>query len=256
MSTTRATLDERFTGSDLDQQIWCTSYLPHWSSRAESAATYEVSDGELRLSIPPEQGLWCGDLHKDPLRVSCIQSGNRSGPVGSADGPQPFVPGLVVAEEQPTMWGYTPMYGEVEIRMRGEVTTRSMFAFWLSGIEDQPERCGEICVAEIFGDAIDGSTAYVGIGLHEFRDPSLHEDFSAEPFELDPSQFHTYAVDWRPDVLEFRIDGALVRRIGQAPDYPVQVHVGVFDFPDKATHADDDAVPAMVVSQISGRPSS
>jgi hypothetical protein len=44
--------DERFDGSDLDRAIWTTSYLPAWSSRAESAATYAVSDGALRLSIP------------------------------------------------------------------------------------------------------------------------------------------------------------------------------------------------------------
>lgn len=31
--------------------------------------------------------------------------------------------------------------------VRGSVTERSMFAFWMSGIEDQPERSGEICVA-------------------------------------------------------------------------------------------------------------
>jgi hypothetical protein len=254
MTTPRASLDEQFTGIDLDPNVWCTSYLPHWSSRAESAATYGVSAGELRLSIPAEQGLWCGDLHDGPLRVSCIQSGNRSGLMGSTDGPQPFVPGLLVSEEQPTMWGYTPLYGEIEIRMRGEITPRSMFAFYLSGIEDQPERCGEICVAEIFGDAVNESIAHVGIGVKAFRDPALHQDFSAEPFELDPSHFHTYAVDWRPDTLEFSIDGDVVSRIGQAPDYPVQLHVGVFDFPDKATAADADAVPAMVVSHIAGRP--
>jgi hypothetical protein len=252
MSRSRTILAEDFAGVDLDPEVWCTSYLPHWSSRAASAATYEIRDGELHLSIPAEQGLWCPDLHADPLRVSCIQSGNRSGPVGSTDGPQPFVPEIVVREEQPTMWGYTPMYGRIEIRMRGLITPRSMFAFWLSGIEDQPERCGEICVAEIFGDAVRDGSADVGIGLHEFRDPALHEDFSAEPFELDVAEFHTYAVDWRPGSLAFSIDGDAVRQVDQAPDYPVQLMVGVFDFPDKVTDADSDAVPRMVVSHIKG----
>jgi hypothetical protein len=31
--------------------VWLPYYLPHWSSRASSAATYEVAGGELRLSI-------------------------------------------------------------------------------------------------------------------------------------------------------------------------------------------------------------
>ena len=150
----RSELDERFTGIDLDLEVWFPYHLPHWSSRSTSAATYSVGDGELRLIIPVDQPLWCPDLHEEPLRVSCIQTGNMSGPLGSTIGQQPFREGLVVREEQPTFWGYTPLYGEFEIRMRGVVTSRSMFAFWMSGIEDQPRHSGEICVAEIFGDAM------------------------------------------------------------------------------------------------------
>ena len=41
-------------------------------------------------------------------------------------------------EEQPTLWGYTPRYGQIEVRMRATITSRSMFAFWMSGIEDRP----------------------------------------------------------------------------------------------------------------------
>ncbi len=63
------TLDERFPGDALDLDVWFPYYLPHWSSRAQSAATWEVRDGELRLSIPPQQPLWCPDLHEEPLRV-------------------------------------------------------------------------------------------------------------------------------------------------------------------------------------------
>ena len=43
---TRPHLDERFPGRDLDRSVWFPYYLPHWSSRAESAATWEVRDGE------------------------------------------------------------------------------------------------------------------------------------------------------------------------------------------------------------------
>ncbi len=38
----------------------------------------------------------------------------------------------------------------------------------------------------------------------------------------------------RPGALEFRIDGDPVRRLGQASDYPVQLMLGVFDFPARA----------------------
>jgi hypothetical protein len=247
-------LTETFEGADLDQSIWFPYYLPHWSSREASKATYEVSRGELRLSIPSEQALWCPELHAEPLRVSCIQTGSWAGPLGSALGQQPFRDDLVVREEQPTMWGYTPLYGQIEIRMRGLITPRSMFALWMSGIEDQPERSGEICVAEIFGDAVSNGVAQVGMGVHQFRDPALHEEFGTEPMRLDVAEFHTYAVDWRPGSLVFGIDGVVVRTLEQSPDYPMQLMVGVFDFPIKASATDGGATPEMVVSHVRGRP--
>jgi hypothetical protein len=255
VATARLDLDERFPRDALDPDVWFPYYLPHWSSRAGSAATWSVSDGALRLTIPADQPLWCPDLHDEPLRVSCIQSGSFAGPVGTTIGQQPFRDGLVVREEQPTLWGYTPHYGQVEVRMRGVVTARSMVAFWMSGIEDRPERSGEICVAEIFGDTVRGGTADVGMGVRSFRDPDLDDDFAAAPLAIDVAELHTYGVDWRPGTLAFRVDGEVVRRLAQAPDYPMQLMIGVFDFPAKAS--DDDTgpvpVPELVVAHVRGR---
>ena len=203
MAAPRVELDERFTGETLDPDIWFPYYLPHWSSRAASAATYQVRDGQLRLTIPTEQPLWCADLHPEPLRVSVIQTGSFAGPLGSTVGQQPFRDELRVREEQPRLRGYTPHYARVEVRMRGSVTPRSMFAFWMSGIEDEPDRSGEICVAEIFGSGIGAGTAEVGMGIHRFRDPALVEEFSVQPLAIDVSEFHTYAVDWRPGSVDF-----------------------------------------------------
>jgi Glycosyl hydrolases family 16 len=249
-----ARLDEHFTGPDLDPAVWVPWYLPHWSSRAASAATYEVRDGELRLSIPPSQGLWAEGIHESPLRASVIQTANFSGPAGSTVGGQPFLDGQTVREEQGTFWGYTPLYGHVEVRMRGVVSPRSMVAFWMSGIEDSPERSGEICVMEVFGDAVTPATANVGIGLHRFRDPALTEEWAAVPLEIDIAEFHTYAVDWRPGSLVFTVDGREVRRIGQAPDYPVQLELGVFDFPGKASGGGPVHTPELIVSHVIGHP--
>ena len=227
-------------GDTLDPDIWFPYYLPHWSSRAASAATYQVRDGQLRLTIPTEQPLWCADLHPEPLRVSVIQTGSFAGPLGSTVGQQPFRDELRVREEQPRLRGYTPHYARVEVRMRGSVTPRSMFAFWMSGIEDQPGRSGEICVAEIFGSGIGAGTAEVGMGIHRFRDPALVEEFSVQPLTIDVSEFHTYAVDWRPGSVDFSVDGAVVRRLDQSPDYPMQLMLGVFDFPGRATGPNTD----------------
>ena len=254
MTAAGTELDERFEGDELDLEVWFPYYLPHWSSRAESKASYAVRDGELHLTVPADQPNWCADLHEGPLRVSCIQSGSWSGPVGSSQGPQPFRPDLVVREEQPPMPGYTPRYGQLEIRMRGIVTARSMVAFWMVGLEDRPERSGEICVAEIFGDAVRDGSAAVGMGVHRFRDPALREEWAAERFDLDVAAFHTYGVDWRPGSLAFTIDGRVVRRLDQAPDYPLQLMIGVFDFPARAVDGREPAVPELIVSHVGGRP--
>lgn len=254
MAALRRQLDERFAGDDLDRTVWVPHYLPQWSSRAESAATYTVGDGELRLSIPVDQGRWCADTHEEPMRVSCIQSGVFAGPVGSSVGQLPFRDDITVREDQPTMWGYTPLYGRVDVQMRGLVSPRSMFAFWMSGIEDEPSRCGEICVAEIFGDAVDEKGAGVGLGIKQIRDRNLDEDFAVRRVGIDVAEDHTYGVDWRPGSIDYLIDGEVVARSAQAPDYPVQLFIGVFDFPTKADPGGDTHVPELIVSSVIGRP--
>ncbi|MCO8275327.1 glycoside hydrolase family 16 protein [Actinoplanes sp. TRM 88003] len=245
------TLDERFESDELDRSVWVPWYLPHWSSRAQSAATYEVGGGELRLSIPVDQPLWAEGVHETPLRVSGIQSANYSGPAGSTVGGQPFLTDQRVREEQGEFWGYTPLYEDIEIRMRGTITPRSMIACWLSGIETAPELSGEICVMEVFGT----DPQAIGMGLHRFRDPQLTEEWGTVTRPIDVAAFHTYGVKWRPNSLEFTIDGEVVQRVGQAPDYPVQLEIAVFDFPDRA-HLVDGAtpVPELVVSHVRGRP--
>lgn len=91
---------EDFDGPALGTDVWVSHYLPMWSSRAESAATYALADSELRLTIPPEQGVWCPGDH-DPLRVSGLQPGVFSSPVGSTTGRQPVREGAVVREFWP-----------------------------------------------------------------------------------------------------------------------------------------------------------
>lgn len=245
-------LEESFDGESLDESLWVPYYLAHWSSRSASAATYELVSEGLRLSIPPDQPLWCPDLHDEPIRVSCIQSASFSGPVGTTRGPQPFRDGMTVSEEQPTLWGYTPTHGEIEVTMRGSVSERSMFAFWLSGIEDRPERSGEICVAEVFGCDVKPEGADFGVGIHRFRDPRLTEEFSTVFVPIDVSEQHTYAVAWKPDRVEFSIDSEIVHTSHQSPDYPMQLMIGVFDFP--ARPGPDDHTPETVVSRVRGRP--
>jgi len=245
--------DDDFDGPGLDLDVWLPHYLPAWSSRAATAATYEVRDSCLRLWIPPEQGLWMAAEHPTPLRVSGVQTGNFSGPLGSTVGQQPLAGGSVVREEQPFFAGFTPRFGTLEMRARAVVTPRSMVAWWLVGLEDRPERCAEICVFEIFGDAVQPGSAAVGMGLHPFRDPRISEDFAAVRLPIDVAEFHDYAVDWTPERVAFSVDGQPVRSCPTPPDYPMQMMVAVFDFPDRSDGTDDGAVPELVVDRLTER---
>jgi len=249
----RLVFEDHFDGPTLNPMVWLPHYLPAWSSRAATRASYQIRDSCLVLSIPPDQGLWLAGEHTPPLRVSGIQSGNFSGPVGTTVGQQPWRDGAVVREEQETFWGWTPRLGYLEMRARGVVTPRSMVAWWMVGLEDSPDRCAEICVAEIFGDAVEpGESAAVGMGLHHFRDPRVAEDFEAVRLPIDIADFHTYAVDWTAQRVDFFVDGEPVRSCANPPTYPMQMMVAVFDFPERSTGEDADAVPELVVDYLRG----
>ncbi len=127
-----------FDGDALDRSVWLPHYLPAWSSRAASRASYSVHDSCLDLFIPVEQGLWCAGEHQPPLRVSGVQSGSHSGPLHSTVGQQPFRPGLTVREEQETFWGWTPRFGRIEITARMWLSPRSIrrsVTFDVDGVE-------------------------------------------------------------------------------------------------------------------------
>jgi len=245
---------DHFDKNDLNGEVWIPHYLPQWSSRTESAATYEVTGSELRLTIPAEQGLWCPEDHDPPLRVSGVQSAVFSGEVGSTTGQQPYRDGVVVREFQPTQWGWTPEYGLLEVRARMELSPRSMAAVWMVGLEDEPSRSAEICIFEVFGDALsteDGEpTAAVGMGVHPFRDPAITDDFATPRLAIDVAEFHVYAADWRLGRVDFLVDDRHVRSVHQAPDYPMQMMVAVFDFPAKADATPPDHVPLLAVDYV------
>jgi hypothetical protein len=242
-----------FDGPGLDLRVWDPHYLPHWSSRAATRATYDVAGSRLRLSIPSNGPLWCPDLHPEPLRVSGIASGSHSGPVGSTVGGQPFLAEQVVREEQPRLEGWLPRSGEVSVHCRMEVSPRSMAAVWLSGFEETPEQSGEICLVEVFGKDLDpGRSAEVGMGLKKLRDPDLVHDFAAPRVAVDVADWHDYAVHWDEHEAVFSMDGAVVRTCSGPPTYPLQVMIAVFDFPSWSRDDDDALVPLLEIDRISG----
>jgi hypothetical protein len=222
--------EDTFTGDVLDPKRWIPYYLPQWSSRERSAARYELAGGCLRLLIAADQEPWCPELDGD-TRVSSLQTGVFAGPVGSTVGQHRFDPGAVVREEQPSARLYTPCYGRVELRARALDDPRTMVALWMIGFEDAPERSAEICVCEIYGRDVHPDRASVGMGVHPFGDPRIADDFTAVTLPIDAREFHVYAAEWRPAEVAFLVDGERVKTVDQAPDYPMQLMLGIYELP-------------------------
>lgn len=216
--------DDAFRGASLDETKWLPYYLPQWSSRERTHARYETGDG-LTLFITEDQQPWAPE-YDGPLRVTNLQTGVRSGRLGSHDGQLRFREDVVVSEVQEAQQLYTPTYGIVEVRARANADPNCMVALYLIGFEAQPHESGEICILEVFGNDL-GRTK---MGIHRWHDPALREDTEKVPIPGDSTQWHEYAARWEPGRTEFYIDGELVKSCDQAPDYPMQLMLDIYEF--------------------------
>jgi hypothetical protein len=247
--------EDRFDGEVLDQTRWLPWYLPQWSSREAAAARYRL-DGGLRLVIEADQPPWCPEFDGQ-TRVSSLQTGVFAGPVGSQVGQSRFTPGLVVREAQDDARLYTPTYGLFELRAKALDDPGCMVALWMIGYEDAPERSAEICICELFGRNVTPDRAGVGMGLHPFGDPGIRDEFSVEELAMDARDFHVYAAEWTPDHVAFFVDHRLVKTVEQSPGYPMQLMLGIYEFPDERPAAAARPYPKeFVVDYVRGyRPS-
>ncbi|MDY0907958.1 GNAT family N-acetyltransferase [Microbacterium sp. CFBP9034] len=235
-------VDERFVGPTLDEARWWPFYTPHWASREASAARWSVGPRGLELRIDEGTAPWAPDLDGD-LRVSHLQTGQHSRPVGSSVGQHRFRSGLVVTEEQPEHRGWLVHHGVIEVRMAAIRHPDVMVAVWPIGFEDEPADCGELCIAEIFGSDLDDGGGWVGVGVKPQNDPRLREDFEKVRVDGDLTEMHDYAVEWTRDRMRFFIDGRWVKTVVQSIDYPVQLMVDVYEFPRPDGTRDLSALP-------------
>ena len=235
--------DEDFTDPALDSDKWVAHYLPHWTTPERSAARYELRPGVLRLRIDADQPAWrVGD---GELRVSNIQTGAFSGPLGSPIGQHRHRADLAVRTAQSTRRLYTPSIGLIEAVLRASPDPTCMLALWLVGFEDEsPEQSGEICVAELFGSAIGPRRSGVRIGVKAHNDPSLHDDMEEVALDLDATAWHTYSAEWTAERIRFFVDDQLVRTVHQRIDYALQVMVDLFEFP-RGADRDPNAYPKL-----------
>jgi hypothetical protein len=61
-----------------------------------------------------------------------------------------------------------------------------------------------------------------------------------------------YAVDWDADEAVFTVDGVVVRRCPRPPTYPLQLMLGVLDFPESSVGNDHHLEPRLVVDRVAG----
>ena len=233
-------VEDDFDDPRLDEALWLPWYLPQWSSRATAVARYRIRDGCLRLRIDADQDPWAPDVDGF-TKVSSLQTAVQSGPLGSEVGQHRFRAGLVVREAQEEIRRFTPTAGLVEARLRTVADHANMAALWLIGVEDEPERSAEICVAELFGRDIGPGATRVGMGLHPFGDPSIVDDFERVTVPIDARSFHVYSAAWGDGRTAFFVDDRLVKISGAAPTYPMQVMLGIYEFADRREPASPPA---------------
>lgn len=219
-----------FETDELERSKWLPYYLPQWNSRRNSEANYRFEDSQLLLRITEEQRPWCPEFDGD-VKVSNLQTGVFSGPLGSASGQHRFSRECLVREEQPEERLFVPQFGYIEIRARGLATPRNVCAFWMIGFEDTSERSAEICPFELKGWNVKGGSCTLGFGIHAFGDPTIEEEFFEREFAIDPTLYHVYAVDWSAEGVDFYIDNVRVHRSRQSPRYPMQMMLNVYELP-------------------------
>lgn len=225
----RLELEERFDGPILSEERWVEHYLPQWTTPDRSRARYDLAADGLSLRIDADQPAW--RVEDGDLRVSNLQSGTFSGPAGSEVGQHRHRAGLTVVTPQPARSLHTPTAGLVEAELRASADPTCMLAFWLIGFEERPEDSGELCVAELFGEAV-GPPARVNVGVKAHHDPRLTDDMATVELGLDATAWHRYAVAWDAAAAEFYVDDHLVHTSAQGMDYPMQLMVDLFEFPE------------------------
>lgn len=220
-------IDDRFDHG-LDPAVWIASYLPHWTTPERAAARFDLVPGGLRLRIDADQLDWRPE--DAPLRVSNLQTGTHSGPPGSTSGTHRHRnDGLEVRTQTPTRLLFAPSRGRVEVTISASVDPGCMLAAWLVGTEHlSPADSGEICIFEIDADAI-GPVSRARSGLKAHHDPRMATDMAEVSIPVDAAEPHTWTVVWGDGETIIACEGDVVRRVPQAPDYPLFLLIDLFE---------------------------
>lgn len=214
--------------SILDPARWVPHYLPHWTTPERSRARYRLDAAGIRLLIEADQLDWRAE--DAPLRVSNLQTGVFSGPVGSERGTHRHRPDLAVVTETPTRLLWAPTAGRLDVTVSASTDEGCMLAGWLVGSEHlDPRQSGEICLFEIDAAAIGAQRTRVRCGIKAHHDEALTTQMVEVEVPLDASRPHTWSVLWGPGGTTIGCDGVVVLRTEQAPGYPMLLMLDLFE---------------------------
>lgn len=220
-------IQDRFSDGP-DPDLWIDGYLPHWTTPERARARYSRRSDGLMLRIDEDQPDWRPE--DAPLRVSNLQTGSFSGPLGSTRGTHRHrLDGLRVETETPLRLLWAPSAGRVDIEVSASRDLDCMLAAWLVGTEHRSAReCGEVCIFEIDArQAGDHWTARTGIKAH--HDERLTTRMTEIDLPFDAGAPHVWTAIWGEGETTIGCNGEIVQRIPQAPDYPMFLMVDLFE---------------------------
>lgn len=215
-------------GDGVRTDRWVPHYLPHWTTPERSVARVARRPDGLALLIEEDQLDWRPE--DAPLRVSNLQTGTFSGPLGSHRGTHRHRPdGLEVRTPTPTQLLWAPSAGRVEVTVSASQDPGCMLAAWLVGTEHLSDRhSGELCLFEIDASAI-GATTRARTGLKAHGDPALRTAMVELDLPFDATKPHTWTVIWGGGETIIGCDDVVVYQLGHAPDYPLFLLVDLFE---------------------------
>lgn len=215
----------------VDSAKWIAAYLPHWTTPERAEARFATSDHGLELRIDADQPVWRPE--DAPMRVSSLQTGNQSGPVGSTRGTHPHESGMSVRTHWPRTELWLPTAGRIDITVSASASAGCMLAAWFIGIGEPAEDAGEICLFEIDAPKSNGVwTARCGIKAH--TDQRLHDEKVEVPLWFDAAKPHTWTLLWGDGATAIGCEGQVVAQFNQAPGYPLLLLVDLFELTEPA----------------------
>lgn len=219
-------LDDDFAAG-VSSDHWVPHYLPHWTTPERSAARLRRVARGIELRIEEDQADWRPE--DAPLRVSNLQSGVFSGPLGSAIGTHRHRDGVTVRTPTGTRILCAPTAGRVEVEVSASRDVGCMTAAWLIGTEHRGAAdAGEICLFEIDAEAI-GPESRARAGLKAHGDARLTPDMAEIRVPVDAGARHTWTAIWGDGETIIGCEGVVVRALPQAPDYPVFLMLDLFE---------------------------